>query len=162
MCSFLIVCLRMVHVCGGEFVHIKLVVMLNFINVVLLMFFVGFCMSDVDNDLIDALKECVGYSLAVSGDIGHLLDEDELGVRVFSSSVVEVVPDKSRQEVVIVMAQADLNYTVRELFSTVVNDTVDLVLDKFINEKGGMSATKRFSASLKKELMNGLAGRLKQ
>jgi len=119
-------------------------------------------MSVVDDELIEALIKSKGYDLSVSGDIAHKLEDDNLGVRVFSDGVVEVISCESRKEVTIVMEQADLNYSIKDLFSALVDETVNSVVDAHVNDKGGMNTTKMFKKRLKKELIIAMSKRLNQ
>lgn len=121
-------------------------------------------MSVINKYLIDALTENIGAELSVSGDIAHMLEEEDdlLGVRVFSHDVCEVAVCESRNEVTIVMGQADLNYSVEQLFSDLMNKTIDSVVASHTNEKGGMNTVKRFKNRLKKQLISEMSNRLKQ
>ena len=117
---------------------------------------------DMQKELLDILTDHPDYEVTVSGDIAHKLDEDDIGVRVFSSSIAEVIVAKHRKEITIVMEIADINYSLATLLESSISETIDKVVEENTNEKGGMNTTKRFKKKLKKELLLSISERLKQ
>jgi hypothetical protein len=117
---------------------------------------------NMQKELLEILQTYPDHEISVSGDIAHKLDEDDIGVRVFSSDIVEVIVSSHRKEITIVMETADLNFSLATLMGSVISETIDKVVAENTNDKGGMNTTKRFKQRLKKELLISISKRLNQ
>lgn len=117
---------------------------------------------DMNKELSDILKEFPDYEITVSGDIAHKLPEDDLGVRVFSSSIADIMVENHRKEITIVMEIADLNFSLSQLLKSNIDESIEKIVDLNTNENGGINTTKRLKQQLKREIIKSISQRLNQ
>lgn len=116
----------------------------------------------MNKDIAEAILENPNYNISVSGDIAHKLDEDDLGVRVFSSNPVETIVEHHRKEITIVMETADLNFKLAELLEETVGEAINNAVDAYTKPTGELKNTERLKKRLKKDILLRIAGRLNQ